>query len=83
VPSRMSGFMVGAYYVAVGISQYLGGLVANLASVPKDVVDPLQTLPIYTSLFNKLGIGALACTAIALAVLPLVRRLTATHNSHH
>jgi POT family proton-dependent oligopeptide transporter len=82
VPARMSGFMVGAYYVAVGISQYLGGLVANLASVPKDVVDPVQTLPIYTSLFNKLGMGAVACTVIALAVLPLVRRLTATHNAH-
>jgi POT family proton-dependent oligopeptide transporter len=39
-------------------------------------------LPIYTSLFNKLGIGAIACTFIALAALPLMRRLTATHHSH-
>ncbi len=83
VPARMSGFMMGAYYVAVGISQYLGGLVANLASVPKEVVDPMQTLPIYTSLFNKLGFGALVCVLIALAALPLMRRLTATHNAHH
>jgi POT family proton-dependent oligopeptide transporter len=82
VPARMGGFMMGAYFVAVGISQYLGGVVANLASVPKDMVDPLQTLPIYTSLFNKLGIGAIVCTLIALAALPLMRRLTATHHSH-
>ena len=82
VPARMGGFMMGAYFVAVGISQYLGGLVANLASVPKDMVDPLMTLPIYTSLFNKLGIGAIACTLIALAALPLMRKLTATHHSH-
>ena len=83
VPERMGGFMMGAYFVAVGISQYLGGVVANLASVPHDLVDPLQTLPIYTSLFNKLGIGAIACTLMALAALPLMRRLTATHNSHN
>jgi POT family proton-dependent oligopeptide transporter len=57
VPARMGGFMMGAYFVATGISQYLGGVVANLASVPKDMTDPLQTLPIYTSLFNKLGIA--------------------------
>jgi len=82
VPARMSGFMMGAYYVASGISQYLGGVVANLASVPKDLTDPLQTLPIYTSLFNKLGIGAIACTVIALLALPLMRKLTASHQSH-
>jgi POT family proton-dependent oligopeptide transporter len=83
VPVRMSGFMMGAYYVATGISQYLGGVVANLASVPSDVTDPVQTLPIYTSLFNTLGVGALVCTAIALAVLPLMRRLSATHHAHN
>jgi POT family proton-dependent oligopeptide transporter len=82
VPARMSGFMMGAYFVAVGISQYLGGVVANLASVPKDVTDPLLTLPIYTSLFNKLGMGAIACTVIALLALPLMRKLTASHQSH-
>jgi POT family proton-dependent oligopeptide transporter len=82
-PARMSGFMMGAYFVATGISQYLGGVVANLASVPSDMTDPVQTLPIYTSLFNKLGVGALVCTAIALAVLPLMRRLSATHHAHN
>ena len=81
VPARMGGFMMGAYYVAVGISQYLGGVVANLASVPSDVTDPVQTLPIYTSLFNKLGMGAVACTVLALVALPLVRRLTAAHHA--
>jgi POT family proton-dependent oligopeptide transporter len=81
VPERMGGFMMGAYFVAVGISQYLGGVVANFASIPRDIVDPLLTLPIYTSLFNKLGFGALVCTLIALSALPLMRRLTATHQS--
>jgi POT family proton-dependent oligopeptide transporter len=79
----MGGFMMGAYFVAVGISQYLGGVVANFASVPKDIVDPLMTLPIYTSLFNKLGIAAIVCTFIALGALPLMRRLTATHHAHN
>lgn len=83
VPARMTGFMMGAYFVATGISQYLGGVVANLASVPSNITDPVQTLPIYTSLFNKLGMGAVACTVIALLVLPLMRRLSATHASHN
>ena len=82
VPARMGGFMMGAYYVGVGISQYLGGVVANLAAVPSDMVDPVQTLPVYTSLFNQLGMAAIACTLVALAALPLMRRLTAAHNAH-
>ena len=81
VPASMGGFMMGAYFVAVGISQYLGGVVATMASVPEGVTDPLQTLPIYTSLFNKLGLAAIACTLIALAALPLMRRLTAAHHA--
>ncbi|MET0982416.1 MAG: oligopeptide:H+ symporter [Telluria sp.] len=82
VPARMGGFMMGAYFVATGISQYLGGVVANFASVPQGMSDPLQTLPIYTSLFNKLGIAAVLCTLVALAVLPMMRKLTATHHAH-
>jgi POT family proton-dependent oligopeptide transporter len=80
VPARMGGFMMGAYYVGVGISQYIGGIVANYAAIPSDITDPLQSLPIYTALFNKLGFVGLLCTAIALAVLPLMKKLSATHH---
>lgn len=79
VPARMGGFMMGAWFVASGISQYLGGVVATYASVPRDISDPVQSLPIYTALFNKLGFAALVCTLIAIAALPLMKRLSASH----
>ncbi len=80
VPARMSGFMMGAYFVASGVSQYLGGLVATFAAVPSNITDPLESLPIYTNLFNKLGIAALVCTVIAIAALPLMNRLSKAHH---
>ncbi|RCS29051.1 MFS transporter [Rhodanobacter denitrificans] len=80
VPARMGGFMMGAYYVAVGISQYLGSVVANFASIPTDIKDPLVSLPVYTALFNKLGFAGVACTAIALAMLPLMKKLSSSHS---
>jgi len=80
VPARMGGFMMGAYFVATGVSQYLGGLVATYAAVPSGITDPLQSLPIYTGLFNRLGVAALVCTAIAISVLPLMNRLSRTHH---
>ncbi len=48
VPARMSGFMMGAYFVATGVSQYLGSVVANFARMPAGNLDPLQSLPMYT-----------------------------------
>jgi POT family proton-dependent oligopeptide transporter len=83
VPARMGGFMMGAYYVASGVSQYLGGVVANYASVPKDVTDPLQTMTIYTHLFFWLGVAGVVCTVIALSVLPLMKKLSAEHHEHN
>ena len=83
VPSSMGGFMMGAYFVASGISQYLGGVVANYASIPKDLTNPLESLPIYTKLFNNLGYAAVLATLLALASLPLMRKLTATHHKHN
>ncbi|BFI96898.1 MAG: peptide MFS transporter [Rhodanobacter sp.] len=79
VPERMGGFMMGAYFVASGISQYLGSVVANYAHIPEGLTDPVQSLDIYTSLFNKLGFVGVGCTVVAMAVLPLMKKLSASH----
>ncbi len=81
VPARMGGFMMGAYYVAVGMSQYLGSVVANFASVPQNLTQAVQTLPLYTSLFMKLGIVAVGGTALAVILIPLMGKLSRTHHS--
>lgn len=87
VPERMGGFMMGAYFVAVGLSQYLGSMVANIAHIPDNITDPVQSLAIYVSLFNKLGFVGVACVVIALVMLPLMNRLSASHSdpatNHH
>jgi POT family proton-dependent oligopeptide transporter len=83
VPVRMGGFMMGAYFVAVGISQYLGSIVANIAHIPEGLTDPVESLAIYTALFNKLGFAGIGCTAVALAMLPLLKRLSDSHASGH
>jgi len=80
VPARMGGFLMGAYYVGVGISQYLGGIVANYAAIPDNITDPIESLHIYTALFTKLGYVGVVCTLIAVAVLPLMKKLSAAHH---
>jgi proton-dependent oligopeptide transporter, POT family len=81
VPVRMGGFMMGAYFVATGISQYLGSVVANYASIPDNITDPLESLAIYTKLFNNLGFLAIGGTVLAVVLLPLMKRLSASHSA--
>jgi POT family proton-dependent oligopeptide transporter len=82
VPARLGGFMMGAYFVATGISQYAASLVANLASIPEGITDPLESLAIYTGLFNKLGFVAVGGTVLAFLLLPLMKRLSAAHTAN-
>jgi proton-dependent oligopeptide transporter, POT family len=78
-PERMGGFMMGAYFVAVGLSQYLGSVVANFAHIPRNLTDPAESLKIYTHLFNELGFAGVLCTLIAIAMLPLMKKLSTHH----
>ncbi|KIG10305.1 amino acid/peptide transporter [Burkholderia sp. MR1] len=80
VPARMGGFMMGAYFVATGVSQYLGSVVANLARMPSGNLDPLQSLPLYTHLFVWLGWLATGGAVVAIVLLPLLGKLSRAHH---
>lgn len=75
VAPSLRGMMMGAWLLATGLSQYLGSVVANYASVPKGLDNPLQSLPIYTHLFTQLGFVALAAAVVALALIPYLNKL--------
>jgi POT family proton-dependent oligopeptide transporter len=74
------GLMMGAWLLATGISQYIGSFVANYASVPADITEPVETLPLYTHLFWVLGWVAVGGTVAAVLLLPLMHRLDARHH---
>ncbi len=77
VGPALRGFIMGVWFLATGISQYLGSYVATYASVPENVTSPVQTLPLYTNLFMKLGIVAVAGTIVAALMIPMMKRLSA------
>jgi proton-dependent oligopeptide transporter, POT family len=79
IPARMSGFMMGAYFLATGISQYLGSVVANFAQVPSNSLPATQSLPLYTNLFSELGWLAVAGVVMSVLLLPLMRKLSEQH----
>jgi POT family proton-dependent oligopeptide transporter len=79
-PNRR-GLMIGAWFLASGIAQYIGSLVANIATVSSSVTSPMQTLPLYGHLFAVLGWVGAGGTLVALLMLPLMHRLEAGHRA--
>ena len=77
VGPKLRGFLMGTWFLATGISQYLGSYVATFASVPKDMTDPNQTLHLYMRLYFWLGAVAVAGAVISFGLLPLMKRLSA------
>ncbi|MGA9852583.1 MAG: oligopeptide:H+ symporter [Gammaproteobacteria bacterium] len=75
VPERSRGIIMGAWFLGMGISNYVGGAIASLASIPAGIVQSTVTLPIYVKLFAGLGIGALVCAIVLTALIPLLKRL--------
>jgi POT family proton-dependent oligopeptide transporter len=75
VSPSLRGFLMGVYFLSTGLSQYLGSFVATYASVPAGVTSAVQSLPLYTNLFIKLGFVAVIGTIVAAALVPLVKRL--------
>jgi POT family proton-dependent oligopeptide transporter len=77
VGPTLRGFIMGVWFLSTGISQYLGSYVATYASVPQNVTNAVESLPLYTGLFMKLGIVAVIGMIIAAALVPLMKRLSA------
>ncbi len=75
VPERSRGIVMGAWFLGMGVSNYIGGAIASLASIPAGVVQATATLPYYLRLFTGLSAGALVCAIAMTAMIPLLNKL--------
>jgi proton-dependent oligopeptide transporter, POT family len=77
VAERSRGIIMGGWFLGMGLSNYAGGAIAALASIPAGLTSPVDTLPIYVHLFLWLAVGALIAAIIANLLVPWLNRLTA------
>jgi proton-dependent oligopeptide transporter, POT family len=76
VPERSRGIIMGAWFLGMGVSNFVGGAIASFAGIPAGVTEATATLPIYMRLFAGLGTGALICAIILTVFIPLLNKLT-------
>jgi POT family proton-dependent oligopeptide transporter len=58
-----------------------GGYVATFTAVPDNITDPLQTLPVYTGVFSKIGLVTLGVTLVMAMLVPWLNRMINTPSS--
>ena len=46
--------------------------------VPENITDPLQTLPVYTNVFSKIGLVTLGVTVVMALMVPWLNRMINT-----
>jgi proton-dependent oligopeptide transporter, POT family len=76
-PAKMVGLMMGIWFFASAIGEFLAAKIGSLMSVPEEVIaknDPALTLPYYADVINKIGIGSVILGVILIAIVPLLRK---------
>lgn len=78
VPQHLMGFILGMWFLTQAAAFLLGGYVATFTAVPEGMTDPLQTLPIYTDVFSKIGLVTLGVSVVMGLMVPWLNRMIAT-----
>lgn len=77
-PARLVGMMMGAWFLASAMGQFVAGKIGALMAVPKGTTDgavnPLESLPIYSDMFQYIAVVSAGAAVVLLALVPLLKR---------
>ncbi|GAA0535930.1 POT family proton-dependent oligopeptide transporter [Rhizomicrobium palustre] len=74
---KLVGMMFGVWLMASAMAQYVGGIVAQLAStetVGGKALNPQVSLETYLSVFQTIGIAGIICGGIAVVLWPILKK---------
>ena len=74
-PIKIVGMVMGIWFLAGAIGEFMAGKIGSLMSVPEAVVnDAVKSLPYYADILNKIGLGSIVIGVLLLFLIPLLRR---------
>jgi POT family proton-dependent oligopeptide transporter len=76
-PAKMVGTMMGIWFFASAVGEFLAAKIGSLMSVPQDVIaknDPELTLPYYADIISKIGISSFVLGVLLICFVPVIRR---------
>ncbi|MCH9644948.1 MAG: peptide MFS transporter [Gammaproteobacteria bacterium] len=79
-PPRLTGLMMGVWFMSLGFGGALTGVLARFASVPKSNTNLVATAHIYGHAFGYYALFSLIAGLITLALTPWIKRLICYHS---
>ena len=74
-PAKIVAMMMGIWFFASAIGEFLAGKIGALMSVPKEVQDnAIQSLPYYADVINKIGIGSIGVGVLLIFLVPVIKK---------
>jgi POT family proton-dependent oligopeptide transporter len=76
-PVNIVAMMMGIWFFASAIGEFLAGKIGSLMSVPKEILDkndPVLSLPYYADVIQKIGIVSAAIGNLLLFTVPFLKR---------
>lgn len=76
-PAKMVSLMMGIWFFASAIGEFLAGKIGSLMSVPKEVLDkndPTLSLPYYADVILKIGVSSAVIGILLILTVPFLKR---------
>lgn len=76
-PARMVSMMMGIWFFASAIGEFLAGKIGALMSVPKEILDkndPVLSLPYYADVIQKIGIASVIIGILLMFTVPFLKK---------
>jgi len=74
-PQKIVAMMMGIWFFASAIGEFLAGKIGSLMSVPENVVNnPVLSLPYYANILNKIGMYSIGIAVVLICLVPVIRK---------
>jgi POT family proton-dependent oligopeptide transporter len=74
-PVKIVGLMMGIWFFASAIGEFLAGKIGALMSVPEEVQnDAVRSLPYYADILSKIGLYSILFGGLVLCLVPYLKR---------
>ncbi|MBK0403468.1 peptide MFS transporter [Adhaeribacter sp. BT258] len=74
-PVRIGAMMMGIWFFASAIGEFLAGKIGALMSVPENVVDkPALSLPYYADILSQIGMYSIGFGVLLILCVPLIKK---------
>jgi len=74
-PVKVASMMMGIWFFATAIGQFLAGKIGSMMSVPAELQnDAVGSLPYYAGIINKIALGSVGVGVLLLMTVPFLKK---------